>query len=377
MRSMSDLPIRVTLVHGTAASDAAWIRPDSPMWEGLQAAGFVCDTFVWSGHNSHGARERAAHELAVHLGERAEPGVRQAVVAHSHGGNVAAHAVWRLLPDVGPIPVVTLATPFLFAQRRRVEPAVIAASVIAVLVVTLLAPFAAWAVVAESGGWSASRVLLLLVCLLLVPPALVQVVSLLVWRRAHGDPRSEDDRQAFVTHVQVPSCDDALLVVRAADDEAGVGLASVQLASLITSRLLAIARPAAWEGLVAGLFVVAAAVGLVSGGAWGDAAVLAVAVAVSGGVLAAYAFVAVPTLLGLLHGLDGPTTWFFANVTAEPTPPGRHRVVQRELRPLAEKPVTGVARLIPWAPLAHSSLYDNPEVVGDVVTHLLRGSRAD
>ena len=156
-------------------------------------------------------------------------------MAHSHGGNVAAHAVWRLLPATSRIPAVALATPFLFAKRRRVEPAVVAAAVVAVLVLTLLAPFAVWAVAAED-AWGASRVVLLFVCVLLVLPALVQLVSVVAWRRVHGHLRSEDDRQAMVDRVQVPSCDDSLLVVRAPDDEAGAGLALVQLAGLFSTR---------------------------------------------------------------------------------------------------------------------------------------------
>jgi hypothetical protein len=287
--------------------------------------------------------------------------------------------VWRLLDGEARIPVVSLATPFLFARRRRVEPAVVVAATLAVLVLALLAPFAIWAVVLGTGGWGVSRVLLVLINLFLLPAVLAQIASWIVWRRDHGNPRSDEDQQAFVDHVQVPRCDDALLVVRAPDDEAGMGLAMVQLGSLLTTRVLAIARPAGWERLVAALFVIAALAGLVSGGSLEEAAVAGVAVAVTGGVLLAYALVAVPTFFGLLHGLDGPTTWFFANVTAEATPPGSHRVVQRELRVLApgEQPRVGLlARLVPWAPLQHSSLYDDPDVVREVIAHVTRRTSA-
>ncbi len=49
----------------------------------------------WSGKNNHGHRQEASKVLASGLAESLErnPGVPHFVVAHSHGGNIAAHAL--------------------------------------------------------------------------------------------------------------------------------------------------------------------------------------------------------------------------------------------------------------------------------------------
>jgi len=51
------------------------------MRDGLEAEGFVCQRFRWSGHNSHRARTRAAQQLAAQICEQQneQPEVRQAM----------------------------------------------------------------------------------------------------------------------------------------------------------------------------------------------------------------------------------------------------------------------------------------------------------
>jgi hypothetical protein len=78
---------------------------------------------LWSGENSISERDKTAHVLAEHLSaEHAEhPQATQLVIAHSHGGNIALHALYRLhqldgsrlceADSATPL-VVTLATPF-------------------------------------------------------------------------------------------------------------------------------------------------------------------------------------------------------------------------------------------------------------------------
>src|SRR5437016_330262 len=81
--------------------------------------------FDWSGRNSLRARSKAAQGLAEQLARFAtsEPDARQAVIAHSHGGNVAAHAVALLDADARPAGIATLATPFLHVRGRTLTTA--------------------------------------------------------------------------------------------------------------------------------------------------------------------------------------------------------------------------------------------------------------
>lgn len=113
----------VTLVPGTWAGKAAWIRADSRLSKALTTAGCQVVPFGWSHSNCYRARTRAALRLAEQLqGEIKEnPGARQWIVAHSHGGNIALHAVRYLrnsCADAPRVSTVTLATPFIHARRR-------------------------------------------------------------------------------------------------------------------------------------------------------------------------------------------------------------------------------------------------------------------
>ena len=88
----------ITLVHGTFARRARWIRPGSKIFLHLRRAGYEVEAFQWSGRNSFRARSRAADQLRLRLEENASrrPGLRQIVIAHSHGGNVALLATSRI-----------------------------------------------------------------------------------------------------------------------------------------------------------------------------------------------------------------------------------------------------------------------------------------
>src|SRR5690242_18299762 len=92
----------VTLVPGTWAGKAAWIRADSLLSKALTRAGCQVVPFGWSHSNCYRARTRAALRLAEQIqGQIKEnPGARQWIVAHSHGGNIALHAV-RYLRNSG------------------------------------------------------------------------------------------------------------------------------------------------------------------------------------------------------------------------------------------------------------------------------------
>ena len=124
---MSELDeVRLSLlVPGTWARKAAWTRADSRLSRALTAAGRAVVTFEWSHGDSTRARIRAALQLAEQLdGQIKEyPNARHWVVAHSHGGNIALHAVRHVgksCADMPRISTVTLATPFIHGRRRDI-----------------------------------------------------------------------------------------------------------------------------------------------------------------------------------------------------------------------------------------------------------------
>src|SRR6266446_3746102 len=111
----------ITLVHGTWAQDAQWMREESALCASLRnslSAGVAFRAFRWSGRNSHLERRRAAERLRAELitAVAEYPDANHYVIAHSHGGNVAFHALKDR--DCGPriSGVVFLSTPFLFVR---------------------------------------------------------------------------------------------------------------------------------------------------------------------------------------------------------------------------------------------------------------------
>lgn len=112
----------VTLVHGTFAQNAKWVRCGSPLRAGMKKAfgnRISFRRFCWSGDNTVWARLEASRELTAHLERVAaeRPGARQILVAHSHGGNVALYAL-REVSDAQIAGVACIATPFLHAGLR-------------------------------------------------------------------------------------------------------------------------------------------------------------------------------------------------------------------------------------------------------------------
>jgi hypothetical protein len=85
----------VTLVHGTFATDAPWMKPDSPLRKRLQARfgdDIHFEPFNWyPADNSIDARWVAAGRLSSHLEQVKHdyPDAAQYIIAHSHGGNIA------------------------------------------------------------------------------------------------------------------------------------------------------------------------------------------------------------------------------------------------------------------------------------------------
>lgn len=108
------------MVHGTFARRTRWICPGSPF--GLMLRTRLGETriepFRWSGSNSARARQEASSSLRHHLHALIAryPSAHHAIIAHSHGGNIALTALAddRLAGRM--LGVVTLGTPFLDAK---------------------------------------------------------------------------------------------------------------------------------------------------------------------------------------------------------------------------------------------------------------------
>jgi pimeloyl-ACP methyl ester carboxylesterase len=106
------------LVHGTWARHAPWTNQKGQLAQALLQewpnAGIFA--FRWRGFNRLTARLRASEELAAAIGSLRSryPQCRIIVIAHSHGGNIAAWAT-TATPDVDT--VVYLNTPFLRVIR--------------------------------------------------------------------------------------------------------------------------------------------------------------------------------------------------------------------------------------------------------------------
>jgi hypothetical protein len=120
----------VTLVHGTFARNAAWTQDGSALRtsfrDRLGDGSVRFDCFLWSGFNTDRARQEAAAELRRILGQRLaeHPEARHYIVAHSHGGNVALHALHGFEDQERIAGVICLASPFIHCAPRDVRKSV-------------------------------------------------------------------------------------------------------------------------------------------------------------------------------------------------------------------------------------------------------------
>ena len=120
---MQNPEIVATLVHGTFASGAQWCVPSSPFRQALNSEfkeRILCSVFSWTGKNSHSARLAAGEELRAHptLLIAEHPEAAHFVIAHSHGGNVAAYALRDESLQQRIRGVVCVATPYLRCRPR-------------------------------------------------------------------------------------------------------------------------------------------------------------------------------------------------------------------------------------------------------------------
>jgi hypothetical protein len=113
-----------TTVHGTYGKRAKWVREDSALCQQLaravSPAQIVARPFFWSGRNSPFGRRQAALRLQEHLrdGLSQYPDAKHFIIAHSHGGNVAAMSLEDAPLRRRISGLACLSTPFLVARRR-------------------------------------------------------------------------------------------------------------------------------------------------------------------------------------------------------------------------------------------------------------------
>jgi hypothetical protein len=359
-QSCDSQPLRVTLVHGTWGKRSSWAQSGSPLWAAFLAEGAECYRFAWSGRNSHRARIQAAQDLDLHLQRLAEPGIRQAVVAHSHGGNAAVHAVWGIRShQQDPITVVTMATPYFFAKRKGSTSLIDTAMI---WIGAFILAFGVLPLFGRPNPWSWVTIL----PYLLIFSVAVLVVGAIYFRVVHGPSDSEAQQEAFIASVQTPPLMEAagrgdLLVIRAADDEAGGLLGAAQFAGWLGLAAARLAKPSRIILLIMGVFTVSDLLLQLRVNGTNPGGLLLILRWSVPVMMAFLVLVAVPAIASLAQGWDGPRASNFGIVTAEASPPGDCTIWQRAIR---DASASG---------LAHSSLYDDPEVVTRVVKYVMRG----
>lgn len=140
--------ITVHLVHGTWAngwlkSKKPWFEPGAQIYEQLRKQlpnDVRIRTLDWSGRNNISSRDEAADLLYSKLNNsiRQQPHMRHVIVAHSHGGTVAAHALTRFDQDSPQLTqvkaLICLATPFAYlvgVSKRQFMMALLATASVA------------------------------------------------------------------------------------------------------------------------------------------------------------------------------------------------------------------------------------------------------
>jgi hypothetical protein len=204
---------------------------------------------LWSGENSISERDKIAHVLAEHLSaEHAEhPQATQLVIAHSHGGNIALHALYRLhqldgsrlceADSATPL-VVTLATPFIEVQHADFgpEPTLVRTAVLLAVWIPL------WVLTKAIFPMAESNIAVLIGSVL----ALVLYGFSRWWfserailkRRSQVEDLSAATRLGEIVSAQAQR----LLIIRAIDDEASLGLAFGTIVNYVTARAITYIR---------------------------------------------------------------------------------------------------------------------------------------
>lgn len=226
--------IVITLVHGTWARNARWIRHGSSLRRALESGITpqpVIEVFEWSGRNSFSARLEAAKQLSLHLRhiQQRDTLAVQYVVTHSHGGNVALYAAKDQYVRAMLAGIICLATPFVHVRRRNWGQLVgkwtlmfLGAIASAGTVLTAALNFGMQEMVKYSEGVAFGIVLAL------CGAVIAGYVAKIAYRRI-------DHWRSGIELPTVPFGE--LLIVRSTGDEASAALATSQFISFLLARL--------------------------------------------------------------------------------------------------------------------------------------------
>ena len=204
----------LTLVHGTWPNPHGWVSARSFLRRELASrlGDVTFREFSWAGTNRHAARTEGGASLArfIRDGHDEYPGARHFVIAHSHGGNVALYAMRDPVAREAVDGIVTLATPFISARRRKLRPHsnVLAWAVLGISALLALVAIDAMNVRYGAPGWLLGSAILMVN----TRPALA---TWLIVAGRHGQAR-------IVTAYQPPRVDRSrLFIVLPRGDEAG------------------------------------------------------------------------------------------------------------------------------------------------------------
>jgi pimeloyl-ACP methyl ester carboxylesterase len=232
--------IVVTVIHGTWASKANWIREDS-MFCTLIRFAFPLDLmqivpFRWSGHNSVSARYKAALALAQQVEESSQrwPEAQHILIGHSHGGSVALIALRMGGLAERICGVACLSTPFLLARIRPMTP-------IAKASLTWAPALTVYAVIANIANISGLQAIMDRHEFLDKTVMFVTfILSALVWFLTPRIVQSFSNK-VFERMKLAELKPDQLFILRAPGDEASAALGAAQILNFAVSRI--------WEGL--------------------------------------------------------------------------------------------------------------------------------
>lgn len=228
----------ITTVHGTFASGATWVQADSKLGLALTARFGPAVSVIpcsWSGRNNPAAREEGQQRLRRHLHTLLDkyPDAQHFVIAHSHGGNIALYALRDPELQQKLRGVACLATPFLVARRRVLGTKNVTEQVAGASIIPALFMFIAANLYLPAFGVPVLRELAL--TLLLIASFVVVAIFLRRWKNY---------AERLLPDLMLPSSfpREKLLLIRAAGDEAGAGLALVQFVSQLNVRVYLLLR---------------------------------------------------------------------------------------------------------------------------------------
>jgi hypothetical protein len=218
----------VTLIHGTFAREAAWVRPGSFLRTALQEQcgdQVEIDLFEWSGRNTIAGRSEAADRLIAKLRERAAgvQGERSVIIAHSHAGNIALYAMRDPSTRDRVAGVICLSTPFVHARRRWLDLSVLEWLIVVGLFAVLIGLHAGSTNKIETSVLGLA-VGLMAVCLLMF-----------WWASWHANSAFESACGKVLASLALPilPSDFPLLIIRTLRDEATIGLHVAGMAAVI------------------------------------------------------------------------------------------------------------------------------------------------